>query len=132
MTNLESDKTKVLETYPGLSFKAPKVVVKVGQSKNRKPRSGNPKPTPSPGRKVGVPNKTTTETKIVIKNLLESNHENMSIWLAQVAEVDPAKALDIIIRLTAFIVPKLASQELTGADGQPLISSIINSLVSDD
>ena len=122
MTNIEQDKTRLIEAYPALSFKAPKVV-KIDGANNLKQNKGNPRPRAGTGRKLGVPNKITTETKTVIKNLLEENHENMSIWLAQVAEVDPAKALDIIIRLTAFIVPKLASQEVTGKDGGAIESN---------
>lgn len=135
MNNIELDKTRLIEAYPALSFKAPKVV-KIDGSNNLKQNKGNPKPRAGTGRKLGIPNKATSETKEVIKNLLEENHGNMSIWLAQVGENDPAKALDIIVRLLSFVVPKLANQELTAGNGlsdpYAVTKIIINQLVSDD
>lgn len=91
-------------------------------------RSGNPNPVLPGGRPKGTLNKTTGETKEVIKKLLESNHDNMSIWLEKVASTDPAKALDLMFRLIDFVVPKLARQELTGANGDPLINPDILTL----
>ena len=48
----------------------------------------------------------------------------MSIWISQVASEDPAKAMDIMIRLSEYILPKLARTEMTGADGDDLFKNI--------
>ena len=48
----------------------------------------------------------------------------MSLWISQVASDDPAKAMDIMIRLSEYIIPKLARQEVTGNDGEDLFKNI--------
>ena len=78
------------------------------------------------GRPVGVPNKVTTEFRDTVRALLESNAQNVGIWLGQVAsghgDVKPApeKALDLLARLAEFAAPKLARTEVTGVDGGPM------------
>lgn len=63
------------------------------------------------GRKRGIPNKVTTGIKEAYRNLLELNTPNMVLWLERIAENDPAKALDICIKLSEYIIPKLARSE---------------------
>ena len=72
------------------------------------------------GRKAGVPNKATTAFRETINRMLEANSENVSIWLAQVAADDPAKALDLISKLAEYAAPKLSRTEHTGEDGGPV------------
>ena len=43
--------------------------------------------------------------------LIESNLENMNSWLTEVSKEDPAKALELIIRLSGFVLPKLKQIE---------------------
>jgi len=57
-------------------------------------QSGNPN-----GRKKGVPNKQTKEIREAYQRLTEQNLTNMSDWLQQVATEDPAKAMDLMLRL---------------------------------
>ena len=73
-----------------------------------------------PGRPKGLQNKSTSLVREAIANLLERNVGNMDLWLSQVAEKDPYKALDLIYKLSEFHVPKLARTELTGLDGGAL------------
>lgn len=79
------------------------------------------------GRVAGTPNKVTQEFRDTVRRLLETNAQNVSIWLAQVAdghgETKPApdKALDLLARLAEFAAPKLARTEITGKDGGPVI-----------
>ncbi|MCH9717693.1 MAG: hypothetical protein K0U52_11510 [Gammaproteobacteria bacterium] len=82
-------------------------------------QSGNPE-----GRKKGSQNKYTKQVKEAMGMLLEGNLDNLSIWLAQIAADDPAKAMDIVIRLSERFVPKLSQQQITGGDGEDLFKNI--------
>lgn len=82
-------------------------------------QSGNPD-----GRKKGSQNKYTKQVKEAMGMLLEGNLDNLSIWLAQIAAEDPAKAMDIVIRLSERFVPKLSQQQITGGDGEDLFKNI--------
>lgn len=82
-------------------------------------QSGNPN-----GRKKGVPNKNTKAIREAYQKLTEDNLENMNRWLMQTAQDDPAKAMDLMLRLSEYIIPKLARTELTGNDGDDLFRNI--------
>lgn len=79
-------------------------------------------PKAGPGRKKGVPNKSTTEFRQTVTKLLEDNADNVATWLKQVADGDPAndmkpdpyKALDMMAKLAEYATPKLARQEFSG------------------
>ena len=81
--------------------------------------SGNPG-----GRPKGVPNRQTKEIREAYQRLTENNLDNMTTWLSQVAGDDPAKALDIMLRLSEYIIPKLARQEVVGSDGEDLFKNV--------
>lgn len=82
----------------------------------------------SPGRPAGAPNKVTREFRETVRNLLESNAENVGRWLTLVAEgdgtergrPDPGKALDLLARLAEFAAPKLGRVEHVGEGGGPV------------
>lgn len=76
------------------------------------------------GKKPGTINKTTKHIREAYQKLTEDNLDNMSLWLAQIAAEDPAKAMDTMIRLSEYILPKLARTELTGQDGDDLFKNI--------
>lgn len=82
-------------------------------------------PNAGKGRAKGVPNKATTAFRETIQRLLESNSENVSLWLKQVAAEDPAKALDLVSKLAEYASPKLARTEVSGTDGQPLQIQVV-------
>lgn len=80
------------------------------------------------GRTAGTPNKVTVEFRETVRNLLDSNAENMARWLTLVAEgdgseygrPDPAKALDLLAKLAEYAAPKLSRAEVTGANQGPV------------
>ena len=76
------------------------------------------------GRPKGSKNKATQHIREAYQRLTEDNLDRMSIWISQIASEDPAKAMDIMIRLSEYILPKLARTELTGNDGDDLFKNI--------
>lgn len=76
------------------------------------------------GRPKGSGNKVTMEIRQAYQNLVEMNLENMSGWLASVAADDPEKAFEMMIKLSEYVIPKLARQEVTGADGDDLFKNM--------
>ena len=88
------------------------------------------------GRKKGVPNKVTQEFRETVRMLLESNAQNVSRWLEQVAEgdgdavkPDPGKALDLLAKLAEFAAPKLQRTEHVGPGGGPVRAEVAVSFV---
>ena len=76
------------------------------------------------GRKPGSLNKNTATIKEAYQALLENNLDNISEWLAKVAEKDPARATELMLKLSEYVVPKLARTEVTGNDGEDLFKNV--------
>ena len=76
------------------------------------------------GRAKGKPNKSTAEIREAYQKLVEDNLTNMTEWLTQVAAENPEKAMDLMLKLSEYMIPKLARQEVTGADGADLFKNI--------
>lgn len=80
----------------------------------------------SGGRQAGTPNRATREFRETVNLLLSENAENIGVWLDSVAEgdpaagraPDPARALDLLIKLAEFAAPKLARVEHLDPQGQ--------------
>jgi|TARA_R100000479_G_scaffold133967_1_gene71319 hypothetical protein len=64
------------------------------------------------GSRKGIPNKATKEIREAFKLLVEDNLDNMKVWLSDVAEDDPERALNILLKMSEFVVPKLQRQEI--------------------
>jgi hypothetical protein len=60
----------------------------------------------------GVPNKSTTEIRQAFQLLISNELPNLSKWLEQVANENPEKALDIIIKFSDFVIPKFQRTEI--------------------
>jgi hypothetical protein len=58
------------------------------------------------------------------QKLVEDNLTNMTEWLTQVADQNPERAMDLMLKLSEYMIPKLARQEVTGADGADLFKNI--------
>ena len=76
------------------------------------------------GRAKGQTNKTTAEIRDAYQKLVEDNLTNMTEWLVQVAAENPERAMDLMLKLSEYMIPKLARQEVTGADGADLFKNI--------
>ena len=74
--------------------------VRVGQGK------------PGPGRPKGSANKATSTARNAISSFIEGKAAEVETLWAQVAERDPAKALELYAKLAEFILPKLARTEV--------------------
>lgn len=70
------------------------------------------------GRPKGATNRINRELKEAFAMLLENNLEQYEIWLSQVAAQDPAKALDLALRISERFLPALQRTEVTGKDGK--------------
>lgn len=70
--------------------------------------SGNPN-----GRPKGATSATTDKIKSFYIELLNGNLENIQEWLNQTAANDPAKALDFLLRLSPFVIPKKTESDIT-------------------
>jgi len=68
----------------------------------QKGQSGNPN-----GRKPGVPNKITTETRVLFKAMLEDLAPQVKKWIRRTAKCDPGKAAELTLKLAEFCLPKL-------------------------
>lgn len=71
-------------------------------------QKGKPK---TGGIKKGQEHKATRDIKEAYKMLIEKNLDNLTVWLEQVAQENPEKAIKCLIDLTDFVVPKLKSVE---------------------
>lgn len=76
------------------------------------------------GRKPGSSNRNSVAIKEAYQNLLENNLDNMNLWLAKIAEKDPKGAAELMLKLSEYILPKLARTEVTGNDGEDLFKNI--------
>lgn len=64
------------------------------------------------GRPKGVPNKATAEIKERFTDLVNDNSKKVQEWLDRVAEKDPDKAIDLLGKLSEYVIPKLARTEV--------------------
>lgn len=98
---------------------------------------------PGAGRKPGVPNKVTAEARALFAALLDKKAGELEAMIdetrfgieiekqiqgpnGQSATVlgrlnaDPGKAVDLILKLAEFCIPKLGRQEHVGGDGESI------------
>jgi hypothetical protein len=74
----------------------------------KKGESGYPQ-----GRAKGSTNHTTDKIKLHYVNLIEGNLHSIQDWLNRVAENDPRSALDFLIKLSPFVIPKKTESDIT-------------------
>jgi hypothetical protein len=71
-------------------------------------------------RPKGSPNKATADVRKAIAKLAELNVPRLNRWIAKVAEEDPGRAAEIVLRAIEYHIPKLGRTEVTGQDGGPV------------
>ena len=64
------------------------------------------------GRQKGTPNKATVRLREAFTELLENNMGRLQELLDKVAEKNPQKALEILLKLSEFAVPKMRAVEI--------------------
>lgn len=77
------------------------------------------------GRKVGTPNKANREIREVISSLVNNRADNLPDWLDRIAKDDPARALELYLKMTEYVLPKLSRTEHTGGSVSISIKSIL-------
>jgi len=65
------------------------------------------------GSRKGIPNRITADVRAAIAVFAEANVGKLQTWIDAVAEKDPARALDLFVRVLEYHLPKLARTELT-------------------
>lgn len=81
----------------------------------QKGMSGNPA-----GRPKGSKNKITQEIREQFSNILEQRMPLFDDWLMQTAQSDPAKAMEIVMKLSERFLPVLSRSEISGVDGEAI------------
>ena len=61
------------------------------------------------GRPKGIPNKTTTEIREAFSELLQGNLEQLKV---DIASLEPASRVKLLLDMAQFVVPKLRSVDL--------------------
>lgn len=79
-------------------------------------------PNAGKGRRRGVPNKTTGTVREIYTLFVEHNAVKAQKLFDRVARKNPAKALEILARLSEFVLPKLNRSE----GGTPLVAITMN------
>lgn len=83
-------------------------------------KRGNPPGTRPPnagkGRKKGSTNKATRDVRAIIAVVAEKNVSKIDSWLARIGRKDPAKAMDLFLRMLEYHIPKLTRTEIVKDD----------------
>jgi hypothetical protein len=79
------------------------------------PNKGQFKPgDPRAGRGAGSANKATATARSAISSFIEGKAAEVEILWTQVAEKDPAKALELYAKLAQFVLPMLSRSTVDG------------------
>lgn len=68
------------------------------------------------GRPKGSVNRTTTDVRLAIAMVAEKNVGKLSGWLSRIARDDPARAMDLYLRMIEYHIPKLTRAEIVRPD----------------
>lgn len=92
---------------------------KPGNPNWQKGMSANPA-----GRPKGSLNKSTSQVREAYQMLTEANLENMTNWLQEIAAENPKEAFELMLKMSEYVLPKLARTEVTGKDGGDLFQDV--------
>jgi len=76
----------------------------------------------------GTPNKTTKELRDSFQFFVENNVSQFQKWIEQVAESNPAKAIELVTSLGEYIIPKLSRTEIEADVKQEVTNLNIDNL----
>lgn len=76
------------------------------------------------GRPKGSRNHVTKIIEEQFGNVLENKLPDLERWIMQTAQENPAKAADLLMRLSERFLPLIARTEITGADGEDLFKDL--------
>jgi len=68
------------------------------------------------GRPQGTPNKSTSQAREAIAKFVDGNVGRFNGWLEQIAADDPAKAMDLMIKVMEYHLPKLNRTDVQQLD----------------
>lgn len=80
----------------------------MSRGKYQKGVSGNPA-----GRPKGIQNKQTQEIRQAYIDLVHGNLDQIANWLNQVALNDPAKAFELLLKISPFIIPRKTEMDVS-------------------
>tara|TARA_R110002124_G_scaffold254748_2_gene420372 strand:- start:128 stop:505 length:378 start_codon:yes stop_codon:yes gene_type:complete len=92
---------------------------KAGNPAWQKGVSANPN-----GRPAGSKNIATQQVRLAYQKLTEDNLQNMTLWLQDIAANDPKEAFELMLKMSEYVLPKLARTEVTGANGDDLFKDV--------
>ncbi len=84
-----------------------------GTKPRRKP------PSAGRGRRKGEINKVTRDVREIIARVAEKNAGKIDAWLARIGRKNPAKAMDLYLRMLEYHIPKLSRQEIVKPNSGP-------------
>jgi hypothetical protein len=76
------------------------------------------------GRPKGSRNHVTKVIEEQFGNVLENRLPDLERWINQTAQENPAKAADLLMRLSERFLPLIARTEITGKDGEDLFKDL--------
>jgi len=76
------------------------------------------------GRPKGSRNHITKVIEEQYANVLNNRLPDLQRWIEETAAENPAKAADLLMRLSERFLPILARTEITGADGEDLFKNL--------
>ena len=85
---------------------APQTAAAAARAARKKP------PSAGRGRKKGEINKVTRDVREIIAKVAEANAPKIAGWLARIGRNNPAKAMDLYLRMLEYHIPKLTRTEI--------------------
>ena len=64
------------------------------------------------GRKKGVPNKSTKELREALTSILTVNLDEIDAKLTEVANDNPAKYIELLLKIAEYALPKMQSAQI--------------------
>lgn len=76
------------------------------------------------GRPAGSKNIATQQVRLAYQKLTEDNLGNMTLWLQEIARDNPKEAFELMLKMSEYVLPKLARTEITGAGGEDIFKDV--------